>query len=300
MDANPHPRDIFAANLVRLARLEELTTALRRAGIDVLYLKGAAFLDTLYEDPGARKMDDMDILVRQGDRQRVGSLLGELGLVLLEYEGRPVTRDRLHEWTFRWGGADPLLVDVHTAFCQSRRHTVDYDGLWGRSVVYRTSHRTVPTPSPEDSLLYVALHEAMHSLVVGPRSARDVDRIVTRWRPNWHSVLDIARRWRARRALWTCLRAARRAHATPVPGWVLRRLRPSPPTRALLGTLTGADGRSRFPEAGRGAQVLSQLATVDRTSDLALFWGAYLLLRAQDLVRSGRMGAAPRPRPVAR
>src|SRR5580658_9006681 len=55
-----------------LKRLSELFTA---AGVDALLVKGAALALTVYPEPAARPMTDIDLLVREGGKDRIVGVL---------------------------------------------------------------------------------------------------------------------------------------------------------------------------------------------------------------------------------
>jgi hypothetical protein len=98
-----------ARNVLLLGELQRVFEALDAAGVPALAFKGAAALDRLYADPGARPMDDADLLVRPADRDRAADVLGRLG-----YERRPEEPGRFGatppgEWTFD----GPVEIDLH-------------------------------------------------------------------------------------------------------------------------------------------------------------------------------------------
>ncbi len=76
-------RAAHAANtgrgIVELAAYERLSGVLSAAGIDHAPLKGLRLLATLYPDPGARALSDIDILVREADVDRADAALRAAG-----------------------------------------------------------------------------------------------------------------------------------------------------------------------------------------------------------------------------
>src|SRR5262245_33252080 len=62
-----------------LGELTELLHACRKAGIEVLPLKGALLAASYYAEPGLRPMNDLDLLARPEDEPRLVALLAQLG-----------------------------------------------------------------------------------------------------------------------------------------------------------------------------------------------------------------------------
>src|SRR5688572_12406115 len=180
---------IAGANLYRLERLEEVRAALQARGIPLLYLKGAAFLDTLYPELDSREMSDVDALVRGEDFARAREIIESLGY--RRQAGGPEV-EQFYSWAYVQPG---ITLEIHRAFCHEAQYDVDYAGVWKRAVVHRAPSRTIPTLCPEDTLLQLALHEAKHAFFVDERSGEDVRRAIREWRPDWRTVVDRAREW---------------------------------------------------------------------------------------------------------
>ena len=90
----------------------------------------------------------------------------------------------------------------------------------------------IPVPAPEDSLLLGAanlVRSRMDRLVL----VADFDRLARR-PVDWPAVLERARAWRLRTALWLGLDHASRLFGTPLPGHVLASIRPRSWKEALV------------------------------------------------------------------
>ena len=59
----------LAGNMAALQEMERLRGLLEQAGVEVILLKGAAFLDTIYPDLSERSMCDLDFLIRKQDKE---------------------------------------------------------------------------------------------------------------------------------------------------------------------------------------------------------------------------------------
>ena len=85
-----------------LGELAELLYACRKAGIDVLPLKGALLAAGYYAEPGLRPMNDLDLLARPEDEPRLVGLLARLGY-------QPVARSWKHLILAREAGRGPIV-----------------------------------------------------------------------------------------------------------------------------------------------------------------------------------------------
>jgi hypothetical protein len=294
MQPGIHPT--FASNMLFLHNAERVRQRLEQEGIQVVYLKGAAFLDTLYDDISDRPMCDVDILVKHEDRDRTRTVLEAIG-----YQRHfPSTRAETNRQAYNWAycGQEPYrhFLEVHTSFCQRQRHAVDYEGLWQRVVRYPTEQREVPTLSPEDTVLAVALHEGKHSFLWGERTSEDLRRVIERWHPDWQVIVQRARQWRLTTTAYVVLLRAQ-IYGAAVPEWALQELRPRGIRRALaLALLDLNTGRARFRSGGRAVTVVTFLVTVEHPFNLVWFAASHGRKRVLDVVE----GAANRFRRVGR
>ncbi|QQR89339.1 MAG: nucleotidyltransferase family protein [Myxococcales bacterium] len=280
-------RQILVQNLLRLTALDEITSQFKAAGIPLLYLKGSAYLDTLYPDLGSRKMCDVDVLVQPKHRYQAGQTLESLGFARIGPENRPVTRQEHYEWVYIKNEPFPFVFELHESFCQTQRYPIDYEQIWQRALCYEVRGRSIPTLCPVDSLLYTALHEALHSFIIDHRSSEDMRRIVEVWRPDWHQVVEQAKAWKMTLALYVSLRASELQKGLSVPSWVVKALQPSALRLAALRKIIDLDhtGRSRAQHWNRWQQALALSLSIDETKQLARFVGYYGMLRGRDALR---------------
>jgi hypothetical protein len=92
-------------NSVRLQSLRRLLEALAGHGVQPIVLKGAALLELLYPDPGARLLTDVDLLVARAELGVVHATMDRLGF------GPVPGMDRQHRQD-----AQGVLVDLHHVF----------------------------------------------------------------------------------------------------------------------------------------------------------------------------------------
>lgn len=71
---------VAARNLQIATRLTDLVTALEGASVAAIVLKGPALAATVYPDPAAREIGDLDLLIRKADLDLAGHVLASAGL----------------------------------------------------------------------------------------------------------------------------------------------------------------------------------------------------------------------------
>ena len=286
-------------NVVALEIGEAALASLRAAGIPVAPVKGFHLLgpDGVYDDPGVRPMDDLDLMVARSDIDAAGEILSSLGFSLVT--GRRQARLAAgHELAYhRPIGRVNLFIELHWAWAGPeslmRAHAVSAEDFlrdWcevgpAGSVPGRVGH-----------LLFVAVHAARHAfnrwiwLVDLHRIVTDGDAV------DWEELLAAARSLRVRRPLYAGLAAARELLRTPVPKEVLARLAPGRVRRQLLHrTLAGQDDAQSALTRGRVAKVLlgESWWDVARTAAWAASPGrAWHEDRATDAPATQRRGAS--------
>ncbi len=283
-----HDKQVLATNLMFLQGAEEIRATLESIGIPVLFLKGSAFLDTLYKDLGERPMCDVDILIPQDKRHEVDAALRDARFEMRVAADRPATRARLYNWAYIRGGNSPLCVEAHVRFGHEEPYTIDYDGIWKRAVTYQTQDRRIPTLSPEDSLLYTSLHEAKHSFIWDERPSEDLRRILTEWSPSWDAVLARAKQWGMRNALYISLLRATN-HGVEIPSDVLRQLAPSGARAWLVHRLIDPrTGDARYRRETKRLQLAMLVACTDSMAGPMRFVSHWSLRRVQDVLAQVR------------
>lgn len=143
--------------------LQRIARALSEARRPALLVKGAALALTIYSPPWTREMDDIDLLVRAGDRDVVAAALAGAGCSPLPgAPGRARSQRAFAETLFDARcGALHVLVEVHTSLDKLVSRPVDHDGIFARAAPAPDLPGLL-VPSPEDHALLIALHEAGH------------------------------------------------------------------------------------------------------------------------------------------
>lgn len=249
----------------------ELGRVLRRfaaEGVAVIPLKGPFLADTLYPHPALRPFSDVDLLIRPEDLLCADALLVSLGC-------RRVADD--HSWSFDiaydqatlYEGVYGVRVDLHWSVVNDPRYAWNNrQGLsvWDRAIPIRVAGEAALGLCPEDLLLYLAVHLAVHHGLAGLLWYWDLALILDRWAGalDWEAVIARASRWRVHTALFFALRELERVFGVSAPPQVMVRLRPRGLRAAALDRLLRDRKSDRLARLGH----LISLLLVDRSRDL--------------------------------
>lgn len=274
--------------LMRKSQLEKILPDLEGAGVEVIPLKGAAFIGTLYQDVGLRTMSDIDLLVQPQDLLRVARILEASGFTACLHapektlDGLESLPPTLLPNEISMAGPSGLQIDIHQALVSTwfrPAYRVDMPGVWERSVpcsaVENTKESADAIPwkrrlSPEDTLAYLCLHEALHGMQI-TNSTLDADLFIRSlsadW--DWDGFIKIVNQWRIRSAAYHTLHFCRDFMDTPLPDDLLRRLDPGWLARLRVRGLIGAESLLADKKTlGRRYPTLVKLALIDRVPDI--------------------------------
>jgi hypothetical protein len=128
-------------------------------------LKGADLVERVYPDVSLRPMADVDLLVRPGDLRRASALLASKGyLPATQPHGdahQGAIDDNLHVEPVQKPGGP--IVELHYAIgIPARVGGVDMEGVWARMERLRIGGAEALVLSPEDLLLHLCIHVALH------------------------------------------------------------------------------------------------------------------------------------------
>ena len=153
------------------ARVHSALMALRSGGVEVIVLKGWAFISTLYNgDASQRLCEDVDLLVRPRDVDRAEAILRSLGCALHlvvwpGYDHRFHNGERFFFSNDPIGQGDPFSIGLHWGLFHTPSYDptqVDVDALFERARPLNVADVPVLELSREDAILYACGHIALH------------------------------------------------------------------------------------------------------------------------------------------
>jgi hypothetical protein len=200
-----------AINTIRMHGLTQLVTLLHQHDIPVILLKGACYLETVYENNALRTMDDLDILVPGEKLHETVSILvdHEYCFASIAFSGqKPPVKNQPY---YVASGAKHfpallspdgrLRLDIHCALTPNhfsiRMNTAD---LWTRAI---RIHDDMMSLCLEDMIIYHCYHTSIaHCFRGGLRDFVDLALLI---KPQnniqWQSVTQNARLWGAEKCV---------------------------------------------------------------------------------------------------
>lgn len=138
----------------------DLLQAFAEAGMETMLLKGSALSRTVYSDPSARTMHDMDFLVHLSDARKAMNLLRDRGWAPQHYD--PETSiEYLHACSF----LHPEFgeVDLHWHVMRSRCQSDRDERLWAAAIDCKFEDASTKVLCPADLFLHACEHSLHNS-----------------------------------------------------------------------------------------------------------------------------------------
>lgn len=182
-------------NLSLMAKAMELSRLFSREHLPVMVLQGMTVVRA-YSNPALRPMEDIDLLVRCRDMDRLKQILETVG-----YSPTPFYPDLLEK--------DGLLLDVHT-------HPLNLDRIRSRRFLFPENiaplwRRAAPffdgeeggllQPDPLDNFILLCVHSLKHSYSL-KKWLEDLQIFTAKWREDeagWVALVQRARFWQQER-----------------------------------------------------------------------------------------------------
>jgi len=177
-----------------LENFQRVANDLHRNGIEFAALKGIDLSARIYDDPGLRTFDDIDILVRGGDVSRVLEVLARIGF---ETPARLLPASWVRKYHFHLPlvhKEEKWMLEVHWRLMDQRiLPDVGEEELWDSMRRSPAGYRIL---SPVHYVAYLAAHAAKHGILnrriaVHPRCSEFLLHPYSEIRLIW--LIDIAR-----------------------------------------------------------------------------------------------------------
>jgi hypothetical protein len=187
----------------RIRRLAPFAAALAGAGIQVLFLKGAALAPLYYGELGLRALADLDVLVRRDDVPRAVRRLAQLGVRPRDGYAKSLERalageanlaDEGFQHSLPFFTRDGLELDLHWSVMYSNAGPHSDDAMWARAVPFSVAGVEGLTLCATDHLLHALVHGLSYSDAATIRWIADAI-LILRHGVDWTVLLgEVARR----------------------------------------------------------------------------------------------------------
>jgi hypothetical protein len=180
--------------------LHIINQCLSKVGISMMLLKGAALLNSVYQNPALRPMLDIDILVRHEQVYTAVEQLVALGYQPLKLDTR--SGDSLFhesEIQLKKPAQPSILLELHWNLIDSVFHQtmMKLDWFWQSAQRVSTTQLHAYIAGPEGQLLHLCAHLFMHHTGTGYMWRHDIAEVLTTYRHslNWDLVASKAIEW---------------------------------------------------------------------------------------------------------
>jgi hypothetical protein len=217
---------------VQLKAAAEVASAFLSNGIDAVFVKGVALAASVYARP-VRPFNDLDVLIKPEQLRAAHRTLVTLGYAPNNALGNPTELDYVRESLpgFR------ICIDLHWDFTAEDGMQAGVRMPLGEILARKKVVQGIPTPSPEDALLFAAANfsrKCAEPLILLFDLAQMIQHPV-----EWEQVVTRAGQWGLKTPLWVGLSLARRMLSAEVPARVLEQLSPSPKKSQRLVNMLG-------------------------------------------------------------
>jgi len=227
-----YSRQVAKYNLQYMGELQKLLEQCNHRKIPVILLKGIYLAGQIYENPGLREMNDLDILCKKEDLHEVYRILESMGYRSIN----PVQMENVDNVTEQEHHLAPMIKDEVAAFeihwnitRPDNHYSINPDKLWERAQEMSFACETAFSLSAEDLLLHLCVHTSyQHKFSFGLRPFLDLAEVIKQKnsRIDWDLFIKRARNFKWERGVYLALIIARNFTGAAVPDKVLKELYP--------------------------------------------------------------------------
>jgi len=222
---------VAATNLRRFHSLTPVLVRLKAVGVPVIALKGVYLAAEVYDNVALRQMSDVDLLVRRQDLEKTDEVLAAAGFVRREHSVQPP--QDVNEFHYL-GDAGQLMVEIHWELLPpDYPFRLDVEAMWAKALPVRIAGAEALAFAPEDQLIHLGVHAAIHRFGFGLRSLCDIAELVAKIPVDGSLLVERAVKMGVMRSVGVSLVLARDLLRAAVPADVIEALLPVMPGESL-------------------------------------------------------------------
>jgi len=233
----------YYASIVRSQQLWQeylrIFDAFEASGVDIVPIKGIAFLADVYAQKPVRTMTDIDVLVKEEELDKAKLVFEGLGYKQgygEEEEKYWITKQCHVLFSRRQSDKSNFLVDVHFALDFKRHNRNILPRVWDRVVTVNSDGRVIKLLAPEDTLFSLALHERRFGKALCLKNVFDLVSLLNKYRKDfdWDYVLREAAAGKMSASTYFILFQANTLFGAIVPEYALNSLNISAIKKKLI------------------------------------------------------------------
>ena len=198
---------IQARNWLLQQELNKVISLLNQSSVQVIVLKGASLLESVYKNIALRPMSDVDLLVERKNLSRAKSILQDMGYHkpnFLDHESLEKFGGEIH--LYREGG---VFLDIHASLYQYERFRnifkIDLDGeLWSKSRMLATREGEIRILNPTYLIMHLCMHHAIAHSFVGLFRFCDLREAILAYQQdiNWQDLVSKASKYKIKKIVY--------------------------------------------------------------------------------------------------
>jgi hypothetical protein len=223
----------LARNMILQDELAHIISEFNDRKIPVIILKGAALLDSVYQDIGLRSMGDLDILVHPEHLDSAEAIALNRGYsYFVNQEIQEQTRQECRHLANLWHVQKMILLEIHHHIVSPGEPAYfDLEGFWKRARKIKISGVETLSFAPEDIVIHLCLNflfdRKYHSLkALGQLS--DISEIIKYYQNSldWDLIVNVGQEHGFTSALHLAFYACQQLLDTPISPDIMARFCP--------------------------------------------------------------------------
>lgn len=204
-------------NIVLFSELHDVLTSLKLSGVNVIVLKGAALLETIYPEITARPLSDIDLLIKKKDNPAAQKALLSLGFV-------PFPKSH---FSFIKKRKIPCIIDLHHDTLENYTDA-QLKRVWQAARPATIAGVETLVLSHEENLPYLISHLAVLHGSPLKKWTRDIDLYVRYYAReiHWETVARRIKEYGLSTASFYTFKKVVQDYGTPLPQEIFRVLEP--------------------------------------------------------------------------
>lgn len=152
---------IARRNLFLLHELDQTLSLFHAAGLDVIVLKGAALIETVYKNIAFRPMRDLDLLIRHEQQPAALEMLAPAG-----YEQTTVVLRDSYPVALEKCGIEPVVLELHWSLFHSLHYqqNLSMDWFWETARTVKVASHPMLVLGFEAQILHLCGHLTLHHM----------------------------------------------------------------------------------------------------------------------------------------